>query len=97
MRKSIAKYESSDRLSKSRSNSKMFKGDRFIPFRGTQDHYMEEFIISNHLYQKDNKHKHNASQQPNTQDDAIRSPTRTNNQNELSNNDNVNMAGTSNS
>lgn len=42
--------------SKSRSNSNAFKGDRFIPFRGTQDNFFEEFIMNNDLY-KDQKKK----------------------------------------
>lgn len=35
--------------SRSSSNA-AFKGDRFIPFRGTTDNFMEEFIINNDVY-----------------------------------------------
>lgn len=31
----------------SRSSSNNYQGDRFIPFRGTKENFMEEFIINN--------------------------------------------------
>jgi hypothetical protein len=34
----------------SRSSSNNYKADRFIPFRGTQDNFFEEYIINNELY-----------------------------------------------
>jgi hypothetical protein len=74
----------------------MFKGDRFIPFRGTQDKFMEEFIINNCLYSKDHKHKQNSGNTPTISDDAIRSPNpriSNSNQNELASNDNMNNGG----
>ena len=41
---------------KSRSSSNaQYKGDRFIPFRGTTDNYFEEFIINNELYKEKEK------------------------------------------
>lgn len=46
--------QSSANGNSSRSSSNAFKGDRFIPFRGVQDNYFEEFIINNDFY-KDNK------------------------------------------
>lgn len=36
----------------SRSSSNAFKGDRFIPFRGTQDNFFEEFIMNNDPYKE---------------------------------------------
>jgi hypothetical protein len=46
--------QSSANGNSSRSSSNAFKGDRFIPFRGIQDNYFEEFIINNDFY-KDSK------------------------------------------
>jgi hypothetical protein len=39
----------------SQNSGNAFKGDRFIPFRGIQDNYFEEFILSNDLYNKDSR------------------------------------------
>jgi hypothetical protein len=45
----------------SRSNSNVcYKVDRFIPFRGTSDNFIEEYIINNDLY-KEAKGKDNGS------------------------------------
>lgn len=44
-------------FSKSRSNSNAFKGDRFIPFRGTQDNFMEEYIMNFESSTRDQKTK----------------------------------------
>mmetsp|Transcript_16852 Transcript_16852/g.16101 ORF Transcript_16852/g.16101 Transcript_16852/m.16101 type:complete len:131 (+) Transcript_16852:376-768(+) len=38
-----------------------FKGDRFIPFRGTQEHYFEEYMLTNDT-QKENKQKSQVTQ-----------------------------------
>lgn len=40
----------------SRSSSNNFKPDRFIPFRGTQENFFEEFIMNNDPF-NDNKKK----------------------------------------
>jgi hypothetical protein len=36
-----------------RNSSNAFKGDRFIPYRGIDDNYMEEYMISNDIYGRD--------------------------------------------
>ena len=43
----------------SRSNSRKsgFKGDRFIPFRGIENHFVEEYQICNEIYNKENSKK----------------------------------------
>ncbi len=51
--------------SKSRSSSNAYKGDRFIPFRGTQDNFFEEFIINNEIQKESKKSKNNLV--PNTE------------------------------
>lgn len=38
----------------SRSSSNNIKADRFIPFRGTQENFFEEFIMNNDIF-NDNK------------------------------------------
>lgn len=57
-------FRSSEFDTSSRSSSNTFKGDRFIPFRGTHDNFMEEFIINNDLFkeQKNNKKSNNNDQ-----------------------------------
>jgi hypothetical protein len=47
--------QASGKGSNSRSSSNTFKGDRFIPFRGTTDNYFEEFIMNNDLYKNTKK------------------------------------------
>ena len=50
----------------SRSSSNAFKGDRFIPFRGTQDNFgFEEFIMNNDPY-KEQKKKPKSSEESST-------------------------------
>lgn len=58
-------FKSSEFSASSRSSSNTFKGDRFIPFRGTHDNFMEEFIINNELF-KESKNKHKNIQTTNS-------------------------------
>jgi hypothetical protein len=46
--------------SKSRSSSNAYKGDRFIPFRGTQENFFEEFMINNEVQRESKRNKTNA-------------------------------------
>jgi hypothetical protein len=46
---------------RSSSRAGGFKGDRFIPFRGIENNFVEEFIISSEVYTKDNKQKHEST------------------------------------
>lgn len=39
----------------SRSSSNNYKPDRFIPFRGTQDNFFEEYIMNNDLFNENKK------------------------------------------
>jgi hypothetical protein len=39
----------------SRSSSNNYKADRFIPFRGTQDNFFEEYIMNNDLFHETKK------------------------------------------
>jgi hypothetical protein len=39
----------------SRSSSNNYKADRFIPFRGTQDNFFEEYIMNNDLFHENKK------------------------------------------
>jgi len=39
----------------SRSSSNNYKADRFIPFRGTQENFFEEYIINNDPFNENKK------------------------------------------
>ncbi|CDW78802.1 anaphase-promoting complex subunit cdc20-like [Stylonychia lemnae] len=45
----------------SRSSSNNYKADRFIPFRGTQDNFFEEFIMNNDPFNETKKKKRQGS------------------------------------
>ena len=44
---SLVRQSSSNSQSRSVSTSSGFTGDRFIPFRGNSDQYIQEFILNN--------------------------------------------------